>query len=70
MINLKQIAEKVAAPVARIAKTAADELPPVSRDPFMNDAARKAEINAASERGRGRWLPSTRGWLSRRPTPR
>lgn len=48
----------------RPAAPTAPALPP-SADPFHNDLARRAAINAASSRGPRRWLERRPGWLRR-----
>lgn len=36
-----------------------------TKDPFLNETARIAEINANSPRGRQRWIPKRPGFLKK-----
>ena len=53
-------AAKATAPAVKVA-------PRANPDKWLSDDARKAEVNAAAERVRGRgWLGDTGGWLKGR----
>jgi hypothetical protein len=64
--NLKGLATVVAKTIAEKIAPTPKKAPP-SRDPWLNDNIRKAEINAAASRGdREGWIPRRPGWLRSR----
>lgn len=51
LVRAVQVVVKATSPTAR------------TSDPFYSDDARRAAVNAASPRGRRRWVPRRSGWL-------